>query len=271
MKTRLSVPVYFERRVKDPDFVLLLVHGMGAHSGRWDFAADYFLKHNISSYSIELQGYGQTEGTKGHIDSFKEYYKDLLALCQIIKNENPGKKVCILAESMGALISFIFASRHQGLFSGLICISPAFGNGMTISLSDYLRMIMSLFYNKKKRFVMPFTSKMCTRDEAYQKAMDNDPREHRFATSGTLWEIVKAQLMAPFAARRLKLPVLFLAAGDIRDKLVSVAAEKKIFGLLKKNDPANKFIQYPEMLHALSIDEGREKVFGDILGWARVL
>jgi len=263
--------LHFKWSAKDPDFVLLLVHGMGAHSGRWDFAADYFLKHNISSYSIELRGYGQTEGPKGHIDSFKEYYKDLLALCQVIKSENPGKKVFILAESMGALISFLFVLQHQDLFCGLICISPAFGNGMKISLSDYLRMIMSLFYNKKKRFVMPFTSQMCTRDEAYQKAMDSDPREHRFATSGTLWEIVKAQLMAPFAARRLKLPVLFLVAGDGGDKLVSVAAEKRIFGLLKKNNPDNKFIQYPEMLHALSIDADREKVFGDILGWARVL
>ncbi len=270
MKTRLSVPVYFERRVKDPDFVLLLVHGMGAHSGRWGFAADYFLKHNISSYSIELQGYGQTEGTKGHIESFKEYYRDLLDLYQIILSETPGKKVFILAESMGALISFVFASRHQDLFSGLICISPAFGNGMTISLVDYCRMIASLFYNKKKQFVMPFTSQMCTRDGEYQKTMDKDPREHRFATSGTLWEIVKAQVASPFIAKKIKIPTLFLAAGEGKDKLVDIKSEKKIFKVLEKNNPKNKLIQYPDMLHALSIDVGREKVFNDILEWVRV-
>ena len=263
--------VYAEWRSKNPDFIFLLVHGMGAHSGRWKFAAEYFLEHNISSYSIELKGYGETGALKGHIDSFEEYYKDLLALYQIIVNENPNKKVFVLAESMGALISFIFASRHQELFAGLICISPAFGNGMKISAPDYFKMIASLLYDRKKQFVMPFNSKMCTRDEAYQKVMDNDPREHRFATSGTLWEIVKAQIASVFIAKKIMIPVLFLAAGNGRDKLVDIRAERKIFNFLKMNNPKNMIIQYPDMLHALSIDIGREQVFDDILKWVRGL
>ena len=253
----------------NPDFVLLLVHGMGAHSGRWGLAADYFLKHNISSYSLELKGYGETDTLKGHIDSFDIYYKDIIDLYRIIKKENPDKKIFILSESMGALIAFVFASKYPDLFAGLICISPAFGNGMKISTTDYFKMIMSLFYNKKKQFVMPFNSKMCTRDEEYQKIMDSDPREHRFATSGTLWEIIKAQIASLFIAKKIKIPVLFLVAGQGKDKLVDIKAEKKVFELLKTNDQKNMIIQYPEMLHALSIDVGREKVFDDILGWTK--
>mgnify|MGYP001561147624 CR=1 FL=1 len=248
---------------------MLLVHGMGAHSGRWKFAAEYFLRNNVSSYSIELKGYGETGTLKGHINSFEIYYKEIMDLCGIINKENPNKKIFVLAESMGALISFVFVSRHQNLFAGFICISPAFGSGMKISTADYLKIIASLFYDKKKQFVMPFTSKMCTRDVEYQKVMDQDPREHRFATSGTLWEIVKAQMASPFIAKAINMPVLFLAAGDGKDKLVDIRSEKRIFNLLKMNNPKNKIIQYPEMLHALSIDIGREKVFDDILGWIK--
>ena len=111
--------------------VLLLVHGLGAHSGRWEFLADFFLRYNISSYSIELKGFGETPGVKGHIDSFDTYLKDIRRLHDIIAKEDPFAKVFLLGESMGALISFVMTGLYPGLFRGLICLSPAFGSRMT--------------------------------------------------------------------------------------------------------------------------------------------
>ena len=61
----------------DPEAVLLLVHGLGAHSGRWDPLSEYFLKNNISSYALELKGFGSTEGPRGHIDTFATYFNDI--------------------------------------------------------------------------------------------------------------------------------------------------------------------------------------------------
>ena len=35
-----------------PQAVFLLVHGLGGHSARWQFLAEYLLKNRISSYAI---------------------------------------------------------------------------------------------------------------------------------------------------------------------------------------------------------------------------
>ena len=256
-------------KTNDPDAVFLLVHGLGAHSLRWKFLGEYFQKHNISSYSIELQGFGSTSGLKGHIGSFNTYYKDIMELQKLIIKENSGKKIYLLSESMGSLISFMEVCLHPQAFDGLICISPAFASRMKFSPLQMIDMITSLLYNSKKQFVMPFTSQMCTADIDYQKEMDSSPLEHRLATSKLLIEIVFAQIKSGLLKDKVKIPVLFLLAGDNKDLLVDPIAAKNMFRSIEKQNPSNRLIQYPEMLHALSIEKGREKVFEDILNWVK--
>lgn len=243
--------------------VLLLVHGLGAHTGRWEFLADFFFKNDISSYALELKGFGETRGSRGHIDSFNVYFDDIRRLLNIIKRENPKQKVFLLGESMGGIISFLMAIYEPGLFSGLICISPAFQSRLKFTLLDYLKIFFPLLYNPKKQFDLPFNSEMCTRDIDYQKTMDADEREYRRASSKLLSEFAIAQIRSQILKDRLKTPVLFLVAGV--DKLVDSGESLKIFKGLKVKDKA--IIQYPNMYHALSIELGREAVFSDILNW----
>jgi alpha-beta hydrolase superfamily lysophospholipase len=259
--------LYKKWDVNSPDTVFLLIHGLGAHSGRWDFLGEYFQGKNIASYSIELKGFGKTKDLKGHIDSLNIYIKDVLSLYKIIKKEHPAKKVYLLGESMGALIAFLIAMNYGEFFDGLICISPAFANKMKFPAGQMVKMILSLPFIPKKQFTVPFNSQMVTRDKEYQKVMDSNPDEHRLATSKLLIEIVLAQFACMMGAGRIGIPLLFLLAGDDKDLLVDPVAAKKVFKKLKIDD--KKMIQYPDMLHALSIELGREKVFEDIYKWVK--
>jgi alpha-beta hydrolase superfamily lysophospholipase len=254
--------LYYKWAAGKPDCVLVLVHGMGAHSGRWQFLADWFLKHNTSSYSIELKGFGETSSLKGHVDSLDIYYADISSLCRIARAENPGKKVVLAGESMGGLICFEFFLKHPVDADALVCFSPGFANNMKL---DYPGVILPLFFDRKKQNEMPFTSAMCTRDIDYQKVMDCDPREHRLATSSLLLQILFAQIRSAFFAHRIEKPVLFLLSGDDKDLLVNPKASKSVFKRMKGDN--KKMIQYPDMLHALSIELGREKVFQDMYDW----
>lgn len=257
-------PIIYKRWVAQPSkAVLLLVHGLGAHSGRWLFLADFFLKNNISSYSLELRGFGETRGLRGHVDSLNVYFEDIRRLHRIIKEENPGRKIFILGESLGGVIAFLTAIYEPDLVSGLICISPAFKSRLKLSPLGYLDIFLSAIYNPKKQFHMPFNSGMCTRDTDYQKAMDADERELRLASARLLFGIALSQARSILLKERLTTPVLFLVAGQ--DKLVDPAASLSIFKGLKLKDKT--IIEYPAMYHALSIDVGRESVFADILNW----
>jgi len=134
--------LYREWGSPGPRVVLLLVHGLGAHTGRWEFLADFFQKNNISSYALELKGFGQTQGERGDIDSLNTYFQDIRSLSDIIRQENPGKKIFLLGESMGALICFLFAALEPRLFSGLICVSPAFAGKLHFSFWTYIGIVL---------------------------------------------------------------------------------------------------------------------------------
>ena len=52
--------IFYRRWVADVTrTVFLLVHSLGAHSERCKFLAKYSLKKSISSYAIELKGFGE--------------------------------------------------------------------------------------------------------------------------------------------------------------------------------------------------------------------
>jgi len=240
-----------------------MVHGLGGHSGNWEYLAEHFLKNRISSYALELKGFGHTGELKGHIDSMNIYIKDVRRLHYLIKKEHKGKKIFLFGESMGGLISFMTAIRKPDLFDGLACFSPGFASRLKFSLLDYARMTLSRLHSPRKQFTMPFDSGMCTRDVECQKIIDNDPLEHKLATPKLLHSILSGQAYSIMLKHKVKMHVLFLLSG--KDTFVDTPTSVRIFKGMRVKD--KKMIVYPEMRHALTVELGREKVFEDALRW----
>ena len=237
----------------EPKAVLILIHGLGAHTGRWEAMGEFFAQKNITSYACELKKESRPHFSFSKISNIRD----------IAEKENPGKKIFLVGESMGGLASFLIAANHPGLFDGLICISPAFEARYKLSIGEGLRMLAPLLYDPQKQFTLPFDSSMCTRDPVYRKKLDEDPREYRSISSKLIFQILLAQARAVMVKKGMRMPALFLIAGD--DKLVNPQAAKDIFNGLKGEDKT--LVEFPGMYHSLSIDLGREKVFQDMMGW----
>lgn len=255
--------MYREWGASSPRTILLLVHGLGGHSLRWQALAEFFQRNNISSYAIELRGFGETKSAPGHVDSFAAYLSDILHLRRIIGEEHPGAKIFLVGESMGSVIGLLAATRHPGFVDGLVCMSPSFADRLKFGILDYAKIFLPLLYNPAKPFHLPFTSQMATRDIDRQKALDSDEREHRYASSGLLFEFLMARWRVTAEKKKIAMPVLFLVSGA--DVISDPGASRKVFDGL--GSPDKRFILYPEMYHALSIETGREKVFADMLEW----
>lgn len=256
-------PVYRLWEPSLPVASVLLVHGLGAHSGRWDALAAYLFGHNISSCAIDLKGFGLSDGPRGHIDSFQTYFDDIRSLSEIVRGQHPGKKVFCIGESMGALITFLMAVSDPVFCDGLILISPAFKTKFALNPWDYIKVFAPLLFNRRKEFGLPLTSLFCTRDPKYQEMIDTDEREVHAASSRLLSRIILAQIAASRVKKELAIPALFLLAGD--DRITDSGASKRLFKELKCSD--KDLIEYADMFHALSIDLGKEKVFIDIGNW----
>lgn len=250
---------------RDVKSVFLLVHGLGAHSARWDSMALYMARHGVTSYALELKGFGETPEKKGHIDSFKTYFKDIRSLRNIISRDIPGREIRIAGESLGALIAFLMTAREPNLFEGLICVAPAFKSRMILPVLDYFKLAIAMAVFPEKQFKLPFDPAMCTRNEDRRRQMKDDEREHSLATARLLFETVRGQYMSRKAAKHIKGPVLFLVPGA--DKLTDPASSVSVFDHITARDKT--LIEYPDMYHSLTIEQGSEKVFGDILKWTR--
>jgi alpha-beta hydrolase superfamily lysophospholipase len=256
--------LYRRFEAPSPKAVVLLVHGLGAHSARWESLAAFLAAHGYASYAPELRGFGRTpERPRGHVDSFRVYERDILGLREIIGREHPDRKVFLLGESMGGLIVFNLAGLRPDVFAGVAMISPSFGNVLKFPLSSYATLVANYLIRPRKTIPVPFTSAMCTRDAACRAAMDANPDELRVASLKLLMGMLGEQRAAKRLAKTLSVPALFLVAGA--DCMVDIEAERKVFASLPLADKTIR--EYPEMFHALSIDLDRERVFDDLLAW----
>ncbi|MDP3791419.1 MAG: alpha/beta fold hydrolase [Candidatus Omnitrophota bacterium] len=236
-----------------PQCIAFLIHGLGANSSWWEEFAQFLLKNNISSYAIDLRRH----------TSFKEFFLLINELLAIIKKDNPGKKIFAVGESMGSLIILAMALKDKAVFDGLACISPAFNSRAPLKPFDYVKIFLPLLYNPEKKYRLPVTSDMCTRDPAYLKMIETTYDKDVLSTSRVLFDIFIAQISMRIFGMKIGVPILFLVAGD--DKLVYSDASIKVFKKISAKD--KNIIEYPGMYHSLSIDTGREKVFADILNW----
>ena len=149
------------------------------------------------------------------------------------------------------------------IFQGLVLMSPAFKNLIKFPLIDYLILLPDLLFYPEKILEVPFTSAMCTRDTEYREFMDHNPLELRSASVKFLLISMLAEIQAAWLKKNIRGPVLFQITP--LDRMVDPSESRKIFKALAA--PDKTLIEYPDMFHALYIDLGREKVFGDILEW----
>lgn len=255
---------YRHYAIADPKAAIILLYGLGASNVRWKFQIDHLTENGYACYAMEMRGYGESpDQPRGHIDSYTTYFQDVLAMLELVRRENPGKKVFLLGDSMGGLIYFMTAAREPACCDGLILTCPFFKTSLALPLPMLFSIFFSMLYDQRKQFNMPFNASMITRDQAYMKVVESDPRESRLATSGQLVRTQLEQLRARAAARKIKISVLFLLSGT--DLLTDIKESRAVFKRLKTTDKT--LIEYPEMLHNLAIDIGKEKVFSDILAW----
>lgn len=246
-----------------PRAIFLLIHGLGAHSGRWEFLGDYFSQNGITSYALELKGFGQSGVPLGHVDSFSAYDTDIAHLKDMIVSEYPGRKVFLIGESMGGLIAYLVARRYPRIADGLIAVSPAFASRLSFSLGDYIAIFASFYLNPRRQFRLPFDSAMCTRDPNYRELMEASHDETRMVSARMLGSVAFAQISVAALNRKISIPTLFLLAGD--DSIVDPEASERVFTRIDTRDKL--LIRYPDMYHALTIDLNRDRVFADILKW----
>ena len=111
---------------ENPNHVVVLIHGIGEHAGRFARVADHFNKEGIAVVSMDLRGHGRTEGKRGHCAPRAEVLKDIDALIEYTQKLYPGVPLVMSGHSMGGNITLDYRARggHNDIPCGYIISAP---------------------------------------------------------------------------------------------------------------------------------------------------
>ena len=90
-----------------PAGVLLIVHGMQEHKGRYDDFASFLQRNGFAVMTFDLRGHGPDAPQPGHIadrDGHRLLVQDVLTLARFLRQTYPGAAQCLLGHSMGSFV-----------------------------------------------------------------------------------------------------------------------------------------------------------------------
>lgn len=246
-----------------PRAALIFIHGLGGHSDRYQECGRAWAGRGVSTYAIELAGFGRTEGPRGHVDTFDRYHHDLEILLARVMADHSRRPVFLLGESMGGIIAVDFVTRRPALLSGLILVAPSFQDRLNVPLGRKAEALMHVVARHRKWYDVPWNPNDFTRDPDLIAFLDSDPMEVRKVTAQFYFAYTPVAGRARKAAPFLNLPVLMLLPGE--DRMIDSDYSKGFFERIRSGD--KKLVEYPGHFHALLLDTGREAVTADVAAW----
>jgi len=245
---------------------MVIAHGLGEHSGRYDNVFRRLLPQGISIWAPDHRGHGQSGGPRGHIFSFYQYVDDLHRLVEISRDTLPeGAKIFLFGHSLGGLIALRFAARFPEVIDGVIISSPALG------LPEPLPVVKA-FFGRIMAVLWPTLSlsngldpSKISHDEEVVRAYQDDPLVHDRVTARWFTEFISAMEIAGRSGSEIKVPLLMQLAGD--DHLTSADASKRFFEDLSLADKT--LYIYNDLYHEIynETKEQREHVLDDLDAW----
>ena len=262
-----ATPIFYRTLRETPDLkgVVVIVHGMGEHGGRYQALGEYLGKLGFLVVIPDLRGFGKSGGRRAFVRAFDEYRQDLKAVCDFVLRQHKNLPLFMLGHSFGGLIAASFVATHTSMpICGLVLSSPNFGICLPIAkwrhfLAMALSYLAPTFY--QETMILP---EYLTHDQSVVDEMKRDPLMFRKISMRLYGELT---LMLHEAngdmPHKIKCPCLVLQAGA--DKIVSLESTERFYASLASKDKEIEI--YPKYFHEILNEPKRMEIFARIGRW----
>ena len=248
-----------------PKAILLIVHGIAEHSGRYMNLVNYFVPKGYAVYSFDLRGHGKSDGKRSYIERFSYYIDDLQTFFNLVRTENPNTKIFMVGHSMGSTISIDYALEHQSELQGLIISGTTLKLGSSISKTAIL-MAKILSVLMPKMGVSALDPGGISRDPVVVAAYVNDPLNYMGKLSARFGvELLKTMEMLQSGLSEINLPILIMQGSQ--DRISDPASSKLLFDGVSSKDKTMKI--YEGFYHEIFNDPERQQVFSNMEAWIK--
>jgi alpha-beta hydrolase superfamily lysophospholipase len=248
---------------KGPTAVLLIVHGLAEHSGRYANLVNYFVTRDYAVYGFDQRGHGRSPGPRGYVARFSHFVNDLDAFLGIIRSRHQDIRIFLVGHSVGGIIATAFALDYQYKIDGLILSAPALKVGVSVSSGLIIAArLLSRLLPKVGLYVIDTSA--ISRDKSVVAAYVNDPLVYRGKIGARLGtELMKTMQLLPRQISGISLPVLIMHG--TADRLSEPQGSKILYDRVSSGDKTLKL--YDGFWHEIFNEPGREQVFMDMEAW----
>ena len=248
--------------------VVLIVHGLGEHIGRYDALAAALNAAGWDVAGYDQRGHGASGGRRGAIAQPDSLLDDLSVVIDALHSE-PARPLVLLGHSMGGLIAARFVAEMFAApraewarpVHALVLSSPALDPGMNgvqralLGVLDRLAPQLAVGNGLKPAWI--------SRDPAVVRAYVDDPLVHDRVTPMLVRFIVDGGVQVRGVAPRWCVPTLLLWAGA--DRCVAPAGSAAFAAAA----PAAWLTHtcYPQMAHEIFNEPDRAQPVGALTRW----
>jgi acylglycerol lipase len=243
--------------------VLLLVHGLGEHSGRYRNVVNHFVPLGYAVYALDHIGHGKSDGRREYVERFDDYTDTLSSYLEMVKTWQRDKPIFLLGHSMGGTIAAYYLLDHQAEFRGAIISAPAVKVGDSVSQATII-VGRALSRIAPTMGLIALDVNGISRDPGVVKAYVNDPLVFHGKTPARLAaEFLSAMQRITAEASEISLP--FIIVQGANDTLVDPSGAQMLFDKASSEDKTLKI--YEELYHEVFNEPERERVLMDVENW----
>ena len=254
--------IYFQNWLPEdePKALLLIVHGLAEHSGRYVNVVNHFVPLGYAVHGFDLPGHGKSDGTRVYVERFEDYTDTIKIYFDRIR---PGKPVFLVGHSMGGLIGAVYLLDHQRELAGAVLSGPAVK--VPDKITPTIVVVGKILSALLPRFgLLGLEAEGVCRDPAVVQAYISDPLVHKGKTTARLAaEMLKAMQHISAQVSKITLPIMIVQGSA--DRLVDPAGARMLYDTVSS---AEKEIRiYEGFYHEVFNEPERERVLRDVERW----
>jgi alpha-beta hydrolase superfamily lysophospholipase len=249
---------------------ILLVHGLGEHSGRYGHVAERLAALGLQVWGYDLRGHGRSDGPRGSIPHAGALLDDLRFVFGELDRHGreAGDEAAplLLGHSLGGAIAARATAGGWVAPRALILSSPALALHVSRPRAALLKLARRLIPDRALPNELPVDK--LSHERAVVDAYRADELVHDRITPRMYGVLADAGEAVRRDAARLGVPTLLLASGD--DAIVDARGSRELAAALPAGSATARF--YDDLYHEVfnEREPARTRVLDDLAAWVEL-
>ena len=245
--------------------VVLIVHGLCEHSGRYAHVARHLAALRYACYALDSRGHGRSPGQRAHVHRFADYLADVAAMRTHLRVAHPGTPLVLLGHSQGGLIALLAALAEPAGLAAVIATSPFLGIHPASRPSAALAAAGRVLSRAVPQLRLPsnLDPTHLSRDPEVVAAYRSDPLVTHKVSARWFTEVNAAFARALALAPALTVPTLVMQAGA--DRLVDPDATRRWVAAAPQH--LVEYVEWEGFFHEILNEPEKAQVLARIETW----